>query len=334
MNIITAIENKKINEQLKNINDVKILNSDIQYKEGILEYLEKNKRVEIIILKEDLPGQIKILELINEIKKINNKIEIIILIKENDCEKYTTIENVKYIHLEKITTNNILKILNINKNSEIKKEKNNIIKIIGNRGSGKTTFTIIFIKILSEVKNKKILLIDEDENKILTKIFFKNKPKNNILQGEKEIIKIENKIYLLNTNYFINKKISILEHLNKIKREFNYIIIDSKNNNYNKYEKVVNKHIFLLELNIFEIEKAKKYINKKEIDIIINKININNIDKEIIEKISNKKILGKINYSKNINLFINNNFNLNYLNKREKLVFLNLIEKNIIGEYK
>lgn len=80
---------------------MKILNSDIQYKEGILEYLEKNKRVEIIILKEDLPGQIKILELINEIKKINNKIEIIILIKENDCEKYTTIENVKYIHLEK-----------------------------------------------------------------------------------------------------------------------------------------------------------------------------------------------------------------------------------------
>lgn len=233
----------------------------------------------------------------------------------------------KIYSFRKITTNNILKILNINKNSEIKKEKNNIIKIIGNRGSGKTTFTIIFIKILSEVKNKKILLIDEDENKILTKIFFKNKPKNNILQGEKEIIKIENKIYLLNTNYFINKKISILEHLNKIKREFNYIIIDSKNNNYNKYEKVVNKHIFLLELNIFEIEKAKKYINKKEIDIIINKININNIDKEIIEKISNKKILGKINYSKNINLFINNNFNLNYLNKREKLVFLNLIEK-------
>ena len=35
MNIITAIENKKINEQLKNIKNINILNSDIQYKEGI-----------------------------------------------------------------------------------------------------------------------------------------------------------------------------------------------------------------------------------------------------------------------------------------------------------
>ena len=36
MKIITAIENKRINEQLKNINNLEILNSDIQYKEGIL----------------------------------------------------------------------------------------------------------------------------------------------------------------------------------------------------------------------------------------------------------------------------------------------------------
>ena len=36
MKIITAVENKKINGQLKNINNIKILNSDIQYKEGIL----------------------------------------------------------------------------------------------------------------------------------------------------------------------------------------------------------------------------------------------------------------------------------------------------------
>ena len=55
MNIITAIENKKINEQLKNIKNINILNSDIQYKEGILEYLENNSDIDLILLKLNLP---------------------------------------------------------------------------------------------------------------------------------------------------------------------------------------------------------------------------------------------------------------------------------------
>lgn len=55
MRIITAIENKKINEKLKNINNIKILNTDIQYKEGILEYLEKNSDIDLILLKLNLP---------------------------------------------------------------------------------------------------------------------------------------------------------------------------------------------------------------------------------------------------------------------------------------
>ena len=55
MKIITAIENKKINEKLKNINNMKILNTDIQYKAGILEYLEKNSDIDLILLKLNLP---------------------------------------------------------------------------------------------------------------------------------------------------------------------------------------------------------------------------------------------------------------------------------------
>ena len=55
MKIITAIENKKINEKLKNINNMKILNTDIQYKEGVLEYLEKNIDIDLILLKLNLP---------------------------------------------------------------------------------------------------------------------------------------------------------------------------------------------------------------------------------------------------------------------------------------
>ena len=44
-----------MNEKLKNINNMKILNTDIQYKEGILEYLEKNSDIDLILLKLNLP---------------------------------------------------------------------------------------------------------------------------------------------------------------------------------------------------------------------------------------------------------------------------------------
>ena len=69
--IITAINNKKIYNELQNNNNIKIISKDIQYKEGILEILEKNQKINFIILKENLPGQIKNIELINKIKIIN-----------------------------------------------------------------------------------------------------------------------------------------------------------------------------------------------------------------------------------------------------------------------
>ena len=326
MKIITAVENKKINGQLKNINNIKILNSDIQYKEGILEYLEKNKKLDLIILKEDLPGQINLLYLINEIKKINKNIKIIILLKNNCFENYEIIKNVEYIYLKKITLNNILKILNIEqKKYKENINKNNIIQVSGNNGSGKTIFTIIISKILSEIKNKKVLLINKNENTILTKIFFKNDYKNIIKKNE--IINLKNKIYLLNINYLIYNKINILEYLNKEKNKFDFIFIENQNNNFIKYEKIANKKIYLLESNIVEIEKAKNYFKKENIEIVINNKNINSIDKEIIEKTIDKKILEEINYNKNINLFINNNFNLKYLNKNQIKKFLNIINK-------
>ena len=52
--------------------------TDIQYKEGILEYLEFNSKIDYIIINEDLDGNINTEELINEIKKTENKIKIIL----------------------------------------------------------------------------------------------------------------------------------------------------------------------------------------------------------------------------------------------------------------
>ena len=41
--IITAINNPKLNEQLKQLNQYKIVAPDIQYQDGIFEILEKEK---------------------------------------------------------------------------------------------------------------------------------------------------------------------------------------------------------------------------------------------------------------------------------------------------
>ena len=314
MKIITAIENKKINEQLKNVNNLEILNTDIQYKEGILEYLEKNNNLDLIVFKENLPGQIKLLNLIKEIKKINNNIKIIIFINNNYLENYEKIKNVNYIYLEKITINNILKILNLevkNNNENNKKRKLSVIQILGNPGSGKTIISLILIKIISKIKKEKILFIED--NKILNSILLK---KYNInLLNNNEIIKLENNIYLLNINYLINKKTNIVEYLKNIKNNYNYIIIDGKNKLIN-FEKIIDKKIYLLEANLIEINKSKNYIIKNNLEIIINKKNIFSIDQKIIEDIFNKKVFFEIDYYNNFNLFINNEFELKFLNKK------------------
>ena len=82
--IITAINNPNLNEKLKQENNLEIICKDIQYKEAILEILLENKNVDILIINNDLPGEIQTEKLLNEIKVINNKIKIIfILEKEN-----------------------------------------------------------------------------------------------------------------------------------------------------------------------------------------------------------------------------------------------------------
>ena len=73
MNILTAINNEKIFRELKNKNKINIISNDIQYKEGIIEILEKNKNIDFAIINENISGQIKIEELIKKIKNASEK---------------------------------------------------------------------------------------------------------------------------------------------------------------------------------------------------------------------------------------------------------------------
>ena len=85
--IITAICNPNLNEELKKQKNIEIVCKDIQYREAILEILEKNKDIDYIIISENIPGEINIEDLITKIKNINKKIKIIFLLKKENKKK-------------------------------------------------------------------------------------------------------------------------------------------------------------------------------------------------------------------------------------------------------
>ena len=132
--ILTAVGNQNLNNILKKEKEIEIIENDIFYKEGILEFLEKNNKIDILILYEKLEGEINIFDLIKNIKKINNKINIFFILENKNMEleillKEENIENIFYndeINIEEF----INKIKNIkinmeeNLNEEIKKLKN------------------------------------------------------------------------------------------------------------------------------------------------------------------------------------------------------------------
>ena len=326
MNILIAINNEKIFKELKNKKNIKIISNNIQYKEGILEMLEKNKNINYIIFSENLYGQIKIEELIEKIKKINNKINLIIILNKKDLikQEYLIENKVKYIYIEEVSTEKILEIIF---------DKNKVIGIIGNEGNGKTIIVLILSELISKYKNKKILIIEDNinNNSILTIYKLKNKYKNNYSRNK--IIKIKNNMDLLNIKNILNNykkdKLKIINTINKIKNKYNYIFIDIQNiDSYKIYKEIIEENLLILNSNILEIEKIKKFINKENVEFktILNNYNENAISKEILEKVFNNKInvIEKIENNKNFNLIINNNFNLEFLDKKTKNKFLKI----------
>ena len=79
--------------------------------------------------------------------------------------------------------------------------------------------------------------------------------------------------------------------------------------------------------NILEKYKSKK-IKSEEFEIILNKNNINSIDNNLLEKILENKIIGKIDYSNKFNLLINEKVKECIKNKK----IMKLI-KQVKGDY-
>lgn len=175
-NILTAIGNEELNNKLKKINNFNIINSDIQYRDGILEVLEYKKEIDVLILSNQIPGEIEIKDLINKIYLINNKIKIYFITNELDKDIIKFLKNKKVeiiffenkINLQEII-NNICdekKINYLNKNNIINNKENEI-----NKNSKKE------IKEKNNKKNKNNKKIKNKINNLIYKKIKNNKNK-------------------------------------------------------------------------------------------------------------------------------------------------------------
>ncbi len=168
MNIITALNNPKLSKKIKEKTNFNIIGTDIQYKEGIIEMLEKNGEIEIAIISENLPGESSFKELIEKIKAINKNIELIVILKEEkeDLKNYLIAKGIFDVYLNnEISIEELIEKINeknkIKKEIEINEEIKKLKKIILEKNKKNTNIKIIknklnnIIKKINKNKNKK-----------------------------------------------------------------------------------------------------------------------------------------------------------------------------------
>ena len=309
MKILTATGNQELNNRLKKEPEFEIVEKDIFYKEGILEFLEKNKKIDILILYEKLKGEINLIYLIKNIKKINYEINVFFILenKNEELEKLLKIENIKNIfynneiNIEEFI--NKLKNIKINNNEKLEEE----------------------IKILKNIINKKDEELLKYKNSNFENLEFFESKKTIGLIGENSVGK----------SLILNNLKAIIENKNEF--EFKEINI----NNFFEIEKLnknIFKFIFILEINLEKIKLNKKIINQlilnnkinpQKINIIFNKINKYSINKKIAKNIFKEyKIIGNIKLNNYGNFLLNEKNNYKKENKKLKKQYLKII-KNI-----
>lgn len=341
--VITAMGDESLNKRLTLFNDIEIKEKDIFYKEGIIEFLEKDEELDIIIFNSSLCKE-NLVEFLNELSKYN--IEIYLLLSDDKYQdEFEDMQNIKIF----IDQEDIIEVFensnySIEKTNLIRKNKK-IISIIGAYGVGKTIFSSFLGKYLA--KNNKVLLINFDIFSDDLKFLFNLKHQVKSYKIEDLIFKASKNLYIFNgLKYIFNEtnkidSYKVKEIFENLKMNFEYIIIDTSSEVKLKFIKTIfpncDYNIFLLEPNILEIKKAQELLevylmdlelNIDKTGILVNKYNINSIDLDIIKNIfKDFKILGKINYNSKVNSYINT-----YTKNNIKIDDLKEIQKVLKGE--
>lgn len=360
--IITALAEPQLNNELKKEKDFIVIGKDIQYQEGVIEILETEKEVDFLIISEVLPGNEKIENLIEKIRRINNEVNIVIILenKKEELEKNLYSKNVYLILYNKIEIKEIIKLIKNKKedeNEKIKKEINDLKKIIieqnsknkqnkkqkikevkeinsqkeiicilGSGGVGKSIFTVNLAKSLIYSK-KKILIIDFDIlNNSLHTILGVKKYSEKISKKIKENNLIKDKISLEELKIKIDKRIDLISEIN--------LLFDSKykinniqfNNLFNDVKKFYDVIIIDTSSECF-FNYTKDIIKKSNINIFI-------VEPNLLEIQKSKNILKIYKEEWNID---NNKINILFNKFNKNSIDINILkiifsEYNIIGK--
>ncbi len=261
MKILTALQNPKTNEILKEKTKYNIIETDIQYQEGIIEVLEKNNKIDLIIISELLPGNIGFKDLINKIKTINNDIEIIVILENKNykLKEFLIQKNIKSIfYNNEITIDELINVIEEKNKAKKEIEINNEIKLLR--------------EIIME-NNKKIEQNKKDK-KISKIINILKKQKNKIIKNKKisNLKIIKNKT---NKNSKVKNKIISVVGTPGVGKSI-FISLFSKN--------VKNKKILIIDFDIYN----------KSLDLIFGYNTKNQKEKSIIKVNNNIELLSKI----------------------------------------
>ena len=157
--IVTAIAEENILKKM--VRNKLIENKNILYREAIIDILKKDKKIDMIIISEKTPGEMNLINLVKNIKKINKKIKIIVILENKKME-----ETLKKINIIDIYYNNIVSIYKLVENLKEKRNKdinlkNKFINIIKN---------IFKYKQINSIKNKNNIICLFGEDRINKKI--------------------------------------------------------------------------------------------------------------------------------------------------------------------
>lgn len=348
--IITALANSKINEILKQNEQIEVVAKDIIYQEGIFEVLEKEKTIDLIVLSDTLEGNISLPELIKKIQESHKIKQILILLKNKNqeikVEDYKKAD-ISIFYEEEITIPRILEIamrkqkeketikeeleieMKQNKKENKRLKKNKIITISGINQKQKNYFIIEFIKILSQ-KKQKMLMIDFDvlqdnsEDSLFEEINTNKKiaeeqvEYNQIIKKQKiseQIDKIKVRDILYQQETKVDQE-TFSNFIQKLKQEYEIILVNATIEYLYNYTKLVMNQssniIFLTSIDKKEIRKTRKMleiytkiwgIEQEKINIVFTIKNELPIQKEMLNQIfKSYAILGKVSIEKQIEL--------------------------------
>ena len=203
---LAAVGEKDLSKTLEENPRYEIIKGDILYKEGILEFLETKKDVDLIIINKNLPGEISIEDLKSRVKKINKEIRIEIV---QNLEEYM-LKIKPEIEIE--LPEDELKTLVCN---------SKVIGIFGAPGIGKSTIAKV-LEVYNKNKKVKIIELELEEEYSLEKIeeeIVKEKLGNDIILID-GLEKIKN---ISNFNFKLLNEILIISGANlvEIKKSIN-----------------------------------------------------------------------------------------------------------------